>query len=244
MTTYPVIEIATPTAPVSTVTPPDNTVPGQAGISLTLDRAVPMEDGFLIYATLHWEDTKYTSVDFDDSQAAIHLLDANGRKVFYELVNDEYTGMKYDQRQTVFAIKTAPVQSAGPLTIVVDNVKVEMPKLPAEASFIFDPGPDPQDGQTWQLDQKLQIGETSLRVVSVTAFQIGYSFEMESDSGILGADLTDLEHPIVAGGGGGENGRFSSSFTYLNGWPAGPVTVTITSISVLRAGPWQATWQR
>ena len=56
----------------------------------------------------------------------------NGQEMLYELRYDEQTGVHEDQRQTVFAIKTAPVQTAGPLTLALDWVSVD---LPVEAQF-------------------------------------------------------------------------------------------------------------
>ena len=38
-------------------------------MTLTLDRAVQMDDGYLLYATLHWEDTPFSSVDVIDPAA-------------------------------------------------------------------------------------------------------------------------------------------------------------------------------
>ena len=83
-------------------------------MTLTLDRAVQMDDGYLIYATMHWKDTPFTLVDVTDPDETLHLLDANGQEMLYELHYDEQTGIDVDQRQTVFAIKTAPVQILRP----------------------------------------------------------------------------------------------------------------------------------
>ena len=55
LTAFPVIDIPTPTAPVATVAPQGSPIPTTDGITLTLDRAVQMDDGYLIYASIHWQ---------------------------------------------------------------------------------------------------------------------------------------------------------------------------------------------
>jgi hypothetical protein len=167
-------------------------------LSLTLDRAVQMDDGYLIYATVHWKDTPFTWVDLTDPLATLHLLDANGQPIVYELRYDEQTGIQQDQHQTVFAIKTAPVQSPGPLTLTLDSVSVD---LPVDASFTFDPGYNPQSGQTWTLNQDVTVGRYHLRVLTATAAADSYNFEMSSDNGIVNATLIDKSLSVVNGGG-------------------------------------------
>ncbi len=236
VTAFPVIEIPTPTAPAATATlavarrnPAASSrrkthAPGAAAMTLTLDRAVQMDDGYLLYATLHWEDTPFSSVDVIDSPQTLHLLDASGQEMIYETLYDEQTGVIGDQRQTVFAIKTAPVQIPGPLTLVLDSVLVD---LPVKASFVFDPGLNPKPGQQWpqwQPDQEVTIGERRLRVRTVIAAGNSYSFEMTSDTGIQSATCADLEHPIDSGSGGGGSSLaslFGCGFNYVNGLPTG-----------------------
>ena len=68
---------------------------------------------------------------------------------------------------------------------------------------------------------------------------------MKSDSGVLNATLSDVEHPVIGGGGGGGgfSGVFSGGFTYAEkGLPAGPLTIMVGYIDVRRDGPWQAQW--
>jgi hypothetical protein len=157
-------------------------------------------------------------------------------------VDDENTGMKYDERQVTFALKTPPVEADGPLTIVVDAVAAS---LPLSGSFVLDLGPSPEPGKVVELNKDVKVGDYSVRVVTVTPGRNGYSFEMVSDTGVLNATTIDLEHPVAGGGGGGGgmSGIFSSGFSYVaDELPDGPVTITIGGISVIRRGPWQAQW--
>jgi hypothetical protein len=223
------------------------------GISLTLDRAVQMDDGYLIYSTLHWENTGFNSVDIFD-MIYFHLLDANGQEIAYNLDYDAVNNLERKPRQTTFAFRTGTVQVSGPMTLVIDSVAATV-AVPTQTSFTFDPGPDPQPGQVWEINQDLDVGYGhSLHVLRATypkppmeglPQQAGFSFEMESETGISNATLFDLGNP-VAGGGGAGAGSFStvfgSGFSYAGAMPEGPITVNVESITVNLAGPWQATW--
>lgn len=228
MTAFPVIEIPTSTAPAIMAT----TTEQNANLSLTLDRAVQMDDGYLLYATLHWEKTSFNYVELLDRAETLRLLDESGQEMLFEIHEDEQTGVNWEQRQTHFAIKTAPVQTTGPLTLELDAVLVG---LPVDASFVFDPGPNPQPGQQWQPNVELTFGEHRMLVRSITVEQSGdgYSIEMTSDTGILKSGLVDHEHPIVSGYDGiSSEGVFYNGFYYFNGLPEGPITLSVGDIGV------------
>jgi hypothetical protein len=236
---------STPTAsasPVAAASPGAAASPQPAALTLTFDRAVQMDDGYLIYASVNWKETPFQLVEVTDVTERLHLLDANGQPMLYEMRDDEHSGANVDQRQTVFILKTAPVQAPGPLTLVLDAVSVS---LPAQASFQFDPGSDPQPGQTILINQDIQLGAYTLRIRNATVEPGSYSFEMSSDNGIVNASLIDLDHPIASGGGGGGGSgvnTFFSGFNYANGLPKGPITVTIGSIEVKHNQRLEAQW--
>jgi hypothetical protein len=257
MTAFPVIEISTPVQATATILPqmeaPAQLPTGKIsteGISLSLDRAVQMDDGYLIYATLHWENTGFSSLDLFDS-TMLHLLDANGTEITYSFDYDANNSLTPGHGQTAFAIRTAPIRVAGPVTLVVDSAAVTV-AVPTDASFAFDPGPDPQPGQVWDLNQDLDVGYGyTLQVLRATypkpplenlPQQAGFSFEMQSATGVTNAMLFDHDHPLAGGGGGSFTGIFSAGFSYAGAMPKGPITVNVESISVELTGPWEATW--
>ncbi|HSL46969.1 MAG TPA: hypothetical protein VK897_26265 [Anaerolineales bacterium] len=259
MTAFPVIEISTPVQ-ATAITLPQTEAPTQLptgkvsteGISLSLDRAVQMDDGYLIYATLHWENTGFSSLDLFDP-TMLHLLDANGREITYSFDYEANNSLTPERGQTAFAIRTAPIRVAGPVTLVVDSAAVTV-AVPTDASFTFDPGPDPQPGQVWELNQDLDVGYGyTLQVLRATypkpplenlPQQAGFSFEMQSETGVTNAMLFDHDHPLAGGGGGGGSftGIFSAGFSYAGTMPKGPITVSVESISVELQGPWEAAW--
>ena len=251
---FPVIEISTPVEAIPTPLPPPQTNSGLVtdGVSLALDRAVQMDDGYLIYVTIHYENSGLGSIDIPLDPATLHLLDASGQEVSYaldwEATNEVQATLA--PGQTPFALKTAPIETAGPLTLVLDSFSAS---LASDASFTFDPGPDPQPGQAWDLGLDLDVGNGhSLRVSKVTydltdGVQAYLRFDMESETGVMYATLLDKAHPLtgLAGGGGGGSfsiGPFTSDLYYNEPLPKGPLTVTVTSVSVQFPGPWEAVW--
>ncbi len=259
MTAFPVIEISTPVqatatifAPVEAPTQLPKAKISTEGISLSLDRAVQMDDGYLIYATLHWENTGFSSLDLFDP-TMLHLLDANGKEITYTFDDEAKNSLTPGRGQTAIVIRTAPIRVAGPLTLVVESAAVTV-AVPMDASFNFDPGPDPEPGQVWELDQDLDVGYGyTLQVLRATyprpplenlPQQAGFSFEMRSATGVANATLFDHDHPLAGGGGGGGSltGIFSAGFSYAGAMPKGPITVNVESISVELQGPWEAAW--
>jgi hypothetical protein len=241
MTAFPVIEIPTSTAPAIANSSDANAVENTA-LRLTLERAVQLDDGYLLYATLHWEDTPFHYVELLDQAETLRLLDGSGQEILYEIHEDEQTGVNWNQRQTHFAIKTAPVQSRDPLTLELDAVLVG---LPVNDSFVFDPGPNPQPGQQWQPNVELTFGEHRMLVHSITVEQSGdgYSIEMTSNTGILKSGLVDHEHPIVSGYDGiSAEGMFYNGFYYFNGLPEGPITLSVGDIGVKHIQKLQVQW--
>ncbi|MDM7972874.1 MAG: hypothetical protein QUT27_07445, partial [candidate division Zixibacteria bacterium] len=248
MTAFPVIEIPTATlavgegegapsatleggtraAPTGAPAGIPTAAPAEPAMRLTLDRAVEMGDGYLLFATLHWEDSPFESVDIGDPVDSVRLLDASGAEMLYEVRDEEGTGVNWDQRQTVFAIQTAPVQSPGPLTLVLRSAAVQ---LPADARFTFDPsmgegtpsatleggtraaptaGAPMSDaavgteavtgaGKEWEPNLEVAVGERRLVVNTVWASENGYEFAMTSDTGIISASCADDAHPVVSG---------------------------------------------
>ena len=247
---FPVIEISTPVEAPPTVLPQTNTGSRTDGISLALDRAVKLDSGYLLYVTLHWENTGLDWIDIPDP-ATLHLQDASGQTVAYELDLDATNAVQANAApgQNSFAIKAAALQGSGPLTLILDSVSVSMD---SEASFTFDPGPDPQPGQVWELNRTLDVGHGhSLHVLRVTynvtdGMQAWLSFDMDSETGVTYATLLDKAHPLTgtAGGGGGSflPGPFTSDLYYLEPLPKGPITVNIIGFSVHLPGHWQTTW--
>jgi hypothetical protein len=243
----PVIELppATPTTPAAfkTVQPTESPY----GISLALEKVVPLDDGYLLIGSLRWTDKTVNIGPYFDNSNDIHAVDANGQVVALEepeqsawdLLPPVEAGSLINQ----WIYKVSGRQHAWPLTLTT-NAYVDMS---ANVSFAFDPGPNPQKGQVWQLGQELTVNGHVIRLVSATWQERGASiasleFETTSDDpAVIGLEIEDIlyrsEQHLC--GGGGEK----PTVVYCEALAPEPRTLTITSIRLLFPGPWQITWQ-
>jgi hypothetical protein len=251
MTVYPVIENAAPVETSPAAQPQTGPDLSAEGLALTIDRAVEMDDGYLLFVTMDWRNTGLDWIEIPDP-AALHLSDADGQSVPYH-VDYEATNPLLSAApagQSVFAIQTESMPSAGPLTLTLDTIAAN---IKTKASFTFDPGSNPEPGQTWELKQDIDVGfGHSLRVLNATYNLIDdtlaeLNINMESETGILHASLFDPVHPMAGVAGDDSSvlstpGSFTSSFYYETPLPRGPLTIEITAFSVNLPGHWQTTW--
>ena len=193
---------------------------------------------------MHWDATDFVGLEIFEPNKALHLLDGNGDVIIFEFDYDESV-FNPETGQTTFAIKTLNDYNSEKLTLVLD---VAVVSLPVDASFVFDPGPDPQPGQTWQLDQEVTFGEYSLQVVSAILETDCncYSFLISSPD-IFRLSLNDLDHPgsqyAMFGDTGFGSGEFIAGVRYAGKeLPDGPLTLGIFGITVPYSGPWQVEW--
>jgi hypothetical protein len=113
------------------------------------------------------------------------------------------------------------------------------------ASFTFDPGPDPRAGQSWPLDEKLQIGGFNLHVVNaqlVTGTELLFEFEPAKD---LNGVMLYTSDPLLRGASGGEptqSGNLTAGMTFES-MPAHPFEVGVNRIYYTAHGPWQIQWR-
>ena len=248
MTVYPVIENAAPaeTAPAEPLGTGSDLSP--EGLALAVERAAEMDDGYLLFVTLNWENTGLGWVDIPDP-AALHIADADGQPVPYH-VDYEATNPLLSASpagQMAFALQTESKPAAGPLTLTLDSITAH---IKTDAGFTVDPGSDPEPGQYWTLDQDIELGYGySLRVTQVTyslpdADHAKLSVRMESASGVTGASLQDPARPMAGTeqGKGSAEGEFSTDLYYPASLPQGPLNIAITSFTVDLPGHWQAAW--
>jgi hypothetical protein len=133
------------------------------------------------------------------------------------------------------------------LTLTLDTVNAH---IKTDAGFTVDPGSDPEPGQSWTLDQEVELGYGhSLRVAQVTysladADYAQLEFDMRSENGVTGASLQDQARPIagIEQGQSSEAGAFTTLLYYPTPLPQGPLNITVTAFTVDLPGEWQATW--
>ena len=256
MTVYPVIDYTTPASPemgTETPTPPalSGSVSGSPtaeanastkhGIQLRMENVVPLQDGYLLQARLDGRanpDVHRIMVDPHD----VKVFDASGQEIAFEMNDDRHDA----NEGTPLGYQTAGIYASGPAHLVVNAADVG---YATSVTFSFEPGNNPQPGQVWQLNKDLQVDGRRLRILtatetSINAGELGLDFEIVTTDGISSAVVTDTEHSTLGGGGNGADpaGLFSYGFTYANGLPQGPITLTVSEITTRWDGPWSVEW--
>jgi hypothetical protein len=259
----PVIEV---TQPVEEEPASSSTVPASnPEVKMTLERIVPTDSAMVFYLN-------FDMVNHDPSLISImpvsaHVVDSLGQQIplrgsFVWQPFEHQVGSSFE-----FVSESKPAD--GPLTVVVDQTRAyymplytDPPQATAEQlSFTFDAGEAPQHGQKWMLNKIFAIAGYEFEVATAQAvtfsdietpsyidgsqgYDYGYQFAIESDPSLglsvemdISADtcwLYDVKKiepsPLL--------------YTQLcrDGYPKGPVTVTIRELSITSDEDLQVEW--
>ena len=138
--------------------------------------------------------------------------------------------------QLTVSLVTFPDGEALP---VIEDFSVDLP------GFRFDPGPTPQVGQTWTLNEMVNVDSLKLHVVGAKLMaESGLVFEFEAAGDVTGVLLYTTD-PRLRGSTGGvpvQNKNFTSSMKFDN-LPLQPFDVHIRSVYFTIHGPWKIKWQ-
>jgi hypothetical protein len=222
------------------------------GFSIVLESETPLADGYILAGSYQWTDARFdgTSVQPNDPK----ITDANGQMVEFDPVSPPALADP-SGKKLPFAYQIKGNDYAWPLLLTVNSINVN---LPDQGTFQFDAGANPQVGQVWDVNIDVPVAEHIIHIQTIkltagrTPTQLGFDFTMTSDSGVMGASITDA-NPILndiggggGGGGGGDSGSSVGPFTY--GWaiegysPAGIKTFVVSGLSVTFHGTWKAIW--
>ena len=239
----PVIEqIVTPIPTTASTDAPTQSA-NTYGITNTLDKFVALPDGYILYGNTSWTDPIIRPYGVSSELAGIK--DANGMDILFDYA-DAGMNSQPGELRVYWAYKIG-ADFTAPLILNF----VMLASLPADGgSFTFDPGPDPQPGQKWDINQDVMVNNEIIHVLTAeqAAIEPGFFiFTMQSDSNITGASIIDLTHPPLGGGGGGggipsAGIPFNSGFAYQVPIPQGPLTLTFTNIQLLIPGDWTVNW--
>ncbi|MBK8422213.1 hypothetical protein [Candidatus Villigracilis saccharophilus] len=111
----------------------------------------------------------------------------------------------------------------------------------SSASFEFDAGPNPQEGQAWDLNQDIELAGFPVRVVKATHTADGYSFDFESAVMFNGVGLA-IGNSVPGGSGLGDPGHFISVVRFEGEVPSGNLIVQVSNPVVVISGNWQIQW--
>ncbi len=235
MKVYPIVALPTPTAQSPETSQPEADTSDAAQISLDLSSYVQTDENILLFGALQTNSRRFR-LSYIES-AAVHLYDKDGTEIPIE---EDYTVPESDSEPSMEQVlpityRTAGRYIPGKANLAVDSVWVEKNTT---QSFTFDPGTNPQPGQTWVLNNVFEVDGYTILVKDATMDKTadGLTFSIEAPVNISNVSLMDLQHDVL-GGGGGES---SFGFTYSNEFPTGPITIGLISYAENLKGPWQA----
>lgn len=208
------------------------------GLTLVLENVAAASDKTVLQVSLQF-DQPGTSLNTDWGV----LLTSEDGKVY------PLTEVMADSRDQSRIYETLPFRGGETLTLSL-NAFPEANNLPMsvdfsvdQTSFTFDPGTNPQVGQSWALDQQMQVGSYQIHVIGVkqvSATELVFEFAPadEVTSVMLYSPLANgaTNRPPV------ENANFTASL-FFEKIPAHPIPVSITRVGYTARGQWQIQWQ-
>jgi hypothetical protein len=211
-----------------------------------LNKMAVLSDGYYLETTLAWPDdpNAYEMMLFPD---ALHLADAAGQEAAVWQAGDGSPFTPAEKLSMPLNLQTSTLSSPGTARLTLDYVGVSRF---ANASFSFDTGNTPQPGQVWPINQDLALEGHHLRVLSAKFVEtppgapVMLLVEMESKSGIIAVNASDLEHETLDSGGAPAStvGPIQAGWHYRGAFPQGKITVTISMITERVDGPWTLDW--
>ncbi|HEX2995398.1 MAG TPA: hypothetical protein VHP14_11265 [Anaerolineales bacterium] len=179
----------------------------------------------------------------------IRVSDANGRDIPIEQADDDVN------ESGGCAFKLAKGSYANPLTIEFQSVQISA-LFDEGDSFTFDATTQPQVGQTWDIQQNMNVLGHEVMIESVSAihddeisndpqFPTGYVIQIKTDADVLSLDFF-ATGSLAAGNGpvGGSvyrnpDGTQKLELTYPEGLPTGIVTYRVRNLQYFLNGSWQ-----
>ncbi len=218
------------------------------GIQFQVEKLVELDGGYLLQGNLDWRDSGFDLAGFGEYD--LQVVDAAGGAVSVEPVEPGETAGDPDaEKRLIWAVRTASRQHPGPLTLTLPAVTIQQD---VDLSFELDLGPNPQPGQTWELNQTLEVAGRRVTVASaaLSALPVGaggaysLSFTLHVDPAeLISASLWDPDNHsamLTSSGGSDQQGTIRQTFNY-DYLPTGLRRIQIAQISYPLAGPWVAT---
>jgi hypothetical protein len=243
MTVVPVIEIQpsqTPEASPSSVE--------ESPLSIT--KVMEIGDNYIIMGEFDAEKTKaplHAEARWQWTDG-IKITDGTGKEIYYTVPNDIELPSPTPPNAEVWAYQISKAFSP-PLTISYSGIYITNVGTPQRFELDFDTGENPSSGQMWTLNKDFTMDGYSIRLVSISVGDSGYTFTFdhttpvnlfEENANVLGVDDVDIAGYTAVGGGGG-GGSISRVYEKL---PTGKlkISISIQHLQSLNRKSWQVQW--
>jgi len=214
----------------------------QQGLQLSLDYVAPANDRTIFQVSVHFDQEGTIIV----GPWTVSLQDKNG--MIYPLT--EITPSNMDRNKSAL-FQTSTFEGNEKLILRLRNdiqvgnkINIMRDYSPNPGKFMFDPGENPQPDQLWEMDEHVQVGDTTLHVVRAELLKGNeLSFEFAADPTVtavmLYAEVPDIRSarslPPV------ENQNFTSAIGFQQ-IPDEPFEIQIRSVYQTISGEWQLEW--
>lgn len=259
MTVMTVIELSTPAvtripAVDKTSTPALSNVMTLNEITMTLEKFVEVESGYQLYGSLDLSKLSLPAQGYFNGMGLLTLTDANGNHIPFEAVHPEAQENNiYDPNRVAWIYRTNQKSFAGPLVLSLSSLSME---INPQTFFELELGPDPQLGQTWEINRDLEFNGHTVRLLTaqlikseVPQWVSMLKFAYEDKEGGIFINVMDSvsQKPLVEVGGGGGGGGPLAEVKYASmdysSIPNGLRRFTISASVPYRInGPWQVAW--
>lgn len=216
--------------------------PSQHGLQLSLDHVAPGSDRTVFQVSVQFDEPGTMII----GQWTVTLHDQEGR--VYPLT--EIQSNNIDRSKSAL-FQTMPFAGNEELILTLQSVPIMDQKLNMlrdystnPGKFVFDPGPDPQPGQVWELDEQVKVGDLTLQIIKAALNNSNeLTFEFTEQDDVTGVMLY-ADTPDIRSAQGGEptgNCSFTSAIGF-NQFPSDPIEIQIRSVYFSIVGEWQINW--
>jgi hypothetical protein len=226
-------------------TPP--TIDPAYGIKSTLESFVNMDDGYLLIGSVQWDANNYPAYAVDPMIDYATVTDATGRSIEFEVIY----GVEKPQNEefrSYWAIKIADTNFQPPLEISITSMVVNF----NAGSFQFEPGIDPQPGQSFPLSVDVLVAGKNVHFSEVQLNRsqfdnnLEFVFTAQTEPNFLGDLYVSMPIHQCMGGGGGYPTEPSAELQIYAllcrpDLPPGLLDVQIGGADMF--GAWVVTWQ-
>ncbi|MBK7453648.1 MAG: PD40 domain-containing protein [Anaerolineales bacterium] len=224
--------------PVIEITPSQEPAMGES--PLMIEKIVETDRGFILIGSFNSNGLPQGASAMDFSTYPV-FTDANGQEVLYDFATSQLESPVERPPAGSFpwAFEIINKQHVYPLTMTVRAVAVQYSE--SSASFEFDAGANPQEGQVWDLNQDIELAGFPVRALKAIRTADGYSFDFESTAMFHGVSLT-IGNSLPVGSGLGDPGHFISVVRFEGEVPSGKLIVQVSNPVVAISGDWQIQW--
>lgn len=253
---FPVVDEPTETAGGNSAESTGETVVEavQSDIQFIVDHTVLLEDGYILYGHMEYSNENWIGVGLDwmsiGLEGTLYALDAEGKEIPLDQPNESILDKE-------FVIEVATKDFAAPLTLHIQSLWISAIYRDM-SDFSFDVGADPQVGQSWDLNQEIDLDGNKITILSVEVIQEpAGSAQGEPNKGYAVEISTDTKYfngLILCEGQGEASVNWGQTMPahddvmtfetyYSNGLPYGLVTCSFGSTRYLLPGAWEIEWQ-